>query len=605
MNLNVLDAFFEGQCMDAYTLFGVQKAFEQKEGYRFTLWAPNARSIQVKCMEITIPMKKIDDRGIWSVFTSDIKENDVYHYLVEQVDGSIIEKMDPFSFYCEKRPATGSIVIDRKFDWEDEIWLLQRDKNMNKPVNIYEVYLGAWKKKENVNYKELCYELISYLKENHYTHIELMPLHEHPYDGSWGYQISGLYAPTSRYGTLEELKYFINECHKEKIGVLIDFVPIHFCSDAFSLNKFDGTALYEYENEEDAYSEWGTANFDLCKEEVRSFLMSAAAYWICELHIDGLRMDAISHAIYWQGKVHRGENLGALTFLKRMNYKLSTCFKGIMLIAEDSTAYPNVTKSTLEGGLGFDYKWDMGWMNDTLRYMAKDPIYRKWHHNDITFSMAYFYNEKYLLPFSHDEVVHEKKTIVNKMWGSLEDKIKQAKVLYTYMYTHPGKKLNFMGNEIASLSEFNERKEVEWFLLENEVHKKFKDYINALASVYCSYPCLYKNEYDYHYFEWIDPDNSEHNLFSYMRKDEETTLITILNMAPVERLKYRFGVSEYGFYKEILNSDHEKFGGNNVLNIKMICAKKGECNYKDYYIEVDIPAFGAIILEHKNRKKGK
>ena len=380
-------------------------------------------------------------------------------------------------------------------------------------------------------------------------------------------------------------------------------MPVHFVMDNFALNKFDGTHIFEYANDADAYSEWGTANFDLWKEEVRSFLMSAAAYWMDQFHVDGLRMDAISNAIYWQGNKDRGENEGGLAFIRRMNFKLSQAFKGVMLIAEDSTDYPNVTKSTIDGGLGFDYKWDLGWMNDTLNYLKKDPIYREYHHNDITFSLAYFFSEKFILPFSHDEVVHGKATIVNKMWGLYEDKFAQARMLYTYMYTHPGKKLNFMGNELGQFREFDENEQNDWFLLDYPMHDSFHNFIKKLGKIYKSYPALYDNDYDYRYFEWIDADNKNENLFSYMRKSEDTTLVVILNMSPNTYQDHWFGVNEDGFYKEILNSEQDIYAGCNLVNPKAIRAKKKLVNYKPYYISLDIAPFAGIILEHKNKTK--
>lgn len=611
MKRSIIDAFFEGQSINAYELFGAQKAFEKKEGYRFSVWAPNAKSVQVigsfndwSCEECL--MEKIDKRGIWSVFIPDVKANDVYKYRVEQVSGIKVDKMDPFGFYSELRPNTASIVVDRTYNkWNDEKWLEKRDKNYNNPVNIYELHLGAWKKEEgeDVNYKSIAKDLIRYAKDNNYTHIELMPLNEHPFDGSWGYQASSYFAATSRYGSVDELKYLINECHKADIGVLFDFVPVHFVMDNFALNKFDGTHVYEYASDADAYSEWGTANFDLWKEEVRSFLMSAAAYWIEQFHVDGLRMDAISNAIYWQGNKDRGENEGGIAFIRRMNFKLSQAFKGVMLIAEDSTDYPNVTKSTLEGGLGFDYKWDLGWMNDTLNYLKMDPIYREYHHTNVTFSMAYFFSERFILPFSHDEVVHGKATIVNKMWGLYEDKFRQARMLYTYMYTHPGKKLNFMGNELGQFREFDEKEQNDWGLLDFPMHDSFHEFIKKLGKIYKSSPTLYDNDYDYRYFEWIDADNKNENLFSFMRKSEETTIVVILNMSPNTYENHWFGVNEEGYYKEILNSEDAIYSGCNLTNPKAIRAKKEIVNFKPYYISVDVAPFAGIILEHKNKRK--
>lgn len=611
MKHRIIDAFFEGQCINAYEQMGAQLAFEKVEGVRFTLWARHAQKIQVigafndwSCEGNF--MKKIDDRGMWSVFVPHAKAGQAYKYRVTQADGTVVDKMDPFGYYSELRPNTASIIQNRNYTkWTDAEWVKNRNNNYDRPVNIYEMHLGAWKKKEDetVNYKKLAKDLVKYLKQGSYTHVEFMPLNEYPFDGSWGYQASGFFSATSRYGSVDDLKYLINAIHKANIGVIFDFVPVHFVMDNFALNKFDGTHMFEYPNAADAYSEWGTANFDLWKEEVRSFLMSAAAYWIDEFHVDGLRMDAISNAIFWQGNKNRGVNDGGLSFMKRMNFKLHEKFPGIMLIAEDSTDFPNVTKPTIDGGLGFDYKWDLGWMNDTLSYLKRDPIYRKYHHNDITFSMAYFYSERFLMPFSHDEVVHGKATIVNKMWGLYEDKFRQARALYTYMFTHPGKKLNFMGNELGMFREFDEEKENDWMLLEYPMHDSFHNFINHLSALYRKHPCLYEKDYDYTAFEWIDADNCNENLFSYMRMSEEETLVVILNMSPNTYHKHRFGVKEAGFYKEISNSEDEKYSGCGIINAKSIRAHKGECDFKPYYIEVDVAPFAGIILHHKNKQE--
>ena len=611
MKRQIIEAFFEGQSSNAYELLGAQICFEKVDGVRFSVWAPNAQHVQVigafndwACTDYY--MEKIDDRGLWSVFIGGAKEGQAYKYRVTQVDGEVVDKMDPFGFYSELRPNTASIIQNRNYDkWSDTKWMQQRSKNFEKPMNIYEVHLGAWKKKEKeeINYKKIAKSLVAYAKEMNYTHIEFMPLSEYPFDGSWGYQTSSYFAVTSRYGSVDDLKYLINSLHKANIGVIFDFVPVHFVMDNFALNRFDGTHVYEYSSEEDAYSEWGTANFNLWKEEVRSFLMSAAAYWLDQFHVDGLRMDAISNAIYWQGNKDRGVNEGGLAFIRRMNYKLSSTYPTVMLIAEDSSDFPMVTKSTIDGGLGFDYKWDMGWMNDTLNYLKMDPIYRKYHHNDITFSMAYFYSERFLLPFSHDEVVHGKATIVNKMWGLYEDKFAQARMLYTYMYTHPGKKLNFMGNEIGMFREFDETKENDWDLLQYPMHDSFKNYMEALAAIYQQYDALYQNDYDYTYFEWIDADNCDENLFSYIRHGVQEDLVVILNMSPNRYENHHFGVDEAGFYKEIINSAEAKYSGCNVINPKALRAKKKETDFKPYYIEVDVAPFAGMILVHKKASK--
>ena len=612
MKNKIMDRYYKGCALDAYKLFGAHLCEERgKKGVRFTVYAPHAQGIQVigsfddwSCKGHQ--MRRKDDKGIWSLFVAEAKEGDMYKYRVTQATGRIVDKMDPYAFYSELRPNTASIVTNLDYKkWSDEKWLAQRTKNFDKPVNIYEMHLGSWKKDEDqewVNYKDIAKELIAYVKENNFTHIELMPLNEYPFDGSWGYQCSGYFSATSRYGSAQELMYLINACHRANIGIIMDFVPVHFVRDDFSLSYFDGTPLYEYEKACDADSQWGTANFNLWREEVRSFLMSAAAFWIDKYHVDGLRMDAISNIIHWHGNKDLGENEGALHFIKRMNYHLSEAYKGVMLIAEDSSDFANVTKATQDGGLGFDYKWDMGWMNDTLKYLEKDPIYRKWHHNNITFSMAYFYSERFIMEFSHDEVVHGKKTIVDKIWGSYEEKFAQLRTLYLYMFTHPGKKLNFMGNELAHFREWDEEKQCDWDLLKYPMHDAFHRYFAKLGELYSKTPALYETEYDWTSFQWIDADNADENMFSYLRKNENSYYIVILNFSPNAYKKHAFGVPEKGVYHELLNTEQDIWGGE-ITELGKMKAVEKECNKLPYTIEVDVPAFGGVLLELKKSKK--
>ena len=604
MKNTYLKDFHEGRSLDAYRHFG---AHPEREGVRFTVYAPNAQAIQVigsfddwECEGHE--MKKVDERGTWSLYIKGVKVGDSYKYRITQATGRVVDKMDPYAFYSELRPNTASVVEDLSNDsWEDAEWLKSRSKNFDRPVNIYEVHIGSWMKEEDedfVNYRKIAGRLIEYVKENHFTHIELMPLCEYPFDGSWGYQCSGYYSVTSRYGTCHDLMYLVNEAHKAGIGVIMDFVPVHFVKDDFSLSYFDGTALYEYPRAHDADSQWGTANFDLWKEEVRSFLMSAASFWIDVYHCDGLRMDAISNAIFWHGNKQLGVNEGALDFIKRMNFMLNEKYKGkIMLIAEDSTDFPNVTKSTLDGGLGFDYKWDLGWMNDTLNYLKKDPVYRKWHHNNITFSMAYFYSERFLIEFSHDEVVHGKATIINKMWGTYEQKFAQLRTLYLYMFTHPGKKLNFMGNELAHWREWDEQKENDWFLLSYPAHDAFHKYFALLGELYTEDPTLYEKDYSWESFEWIDADNADKNMFSYLRKGKDKDYVIILNFSPNMYRHEVFGVASKGSYREIINTEWERFGGTLPEQPQQCHAARVSRNNKPYMIEADIPPFGGVLLE--------
>ncbi len=599
-----LKDYHEGNSLEAYRFFG---AHPEKEGVRFTVYAPNAQAIQVigsfdDWKNKGHKMRKVDERGTWSLYIKGVKPGDTYKYRITQATGRVVDKMDPYAFYSELRPNTASIVEDLKWDkWSDEQWLEKRNKGFNEPVNIYEVHLGSWMKEEDedfVNYRKIAKKLIQYVKKNNFTHIELMPLCEYPFDGSWGYQCSGYFSVTSRYGSCQDLMYLVNEAHKAGIGVIMDFVPVHFVKDDFSLSYFDGTPVYEYPQAHDADSQWGTANFDLWKEEVRSFLMSAASFWIDVYHFDGLRMDAISNAIFWHGNKQLGVNEGALNFIKRMNFLLNERYQGkIMLIAEDSTDFPNVTKSTFEGGLGFDYKWDLGWMNDTLKYLKKDPVYRKWHHNNITFSMAYFYSERFLVEFSHDEVVHGKATIVNKMWGTYEQKFAQLRALYLYMFTHPGKKLNFMGNELAHWREWDETKENDWFLLGYPIHDAFHKYFAKLGEMYKTEKALYEDDYNWESFEWIDADNADKNMFSYIRKGKDKDYVIVLNFSPNHYEHEVFGVIQKGMYKEVLNTEWSCYGGTLDAAPQKCHAVRVSRNNKPYMIEVSVPAFGGIMLE--------
>ncbi len=614
----ILESFYQGHCLNAYDVFGAHISEKNGvQGVTFCVYAPHAQGIQVigsfnHWIGEAHEMERIDDKGTWQLFIPHIKEGDMYKYRITQCNGNVVDKMDPYAFSSELRPHTASIIT--KWDeslWSDTTWMSTRSKHIQEPLNIYEMHIGSWKKEgyENgVTYEQLVEDLIPYLKQNHFTHVEFLPLHEYPYDGSWGYQCSGYYSATSRYGTCEQLIYLINALHREHIGVILDFVPIHFVKDMFSLASFDGTRLYEYDYDHDAQSQWGTLNFHLWKEEVRSFLMSAAAFWLDKYHVDGLRMDAVSHLIYWQGNKHRGINEGALAFIKRFNYHLSQQFPHVMFIAEDSSDFPKVTHPVWEGGLGFDYKWDLGWMHDTLQYLSMDPIYRKWHHHKLTFSMLYFYSEKFLLPFSHDEVVHGKKTIIDKIWGTYEQKFSQLKTLYMYMFTHPGKKLNFMGNEIAHFREWDEQKENDWFLLRYPIHDAFHRYFRTLCAVYKEKEALYMYDYEEQGFLWLDADNVDENVYSYIRRSENRDIVVILNFCANAYHRHVCGVPTKGLYKEILNSEQDCWGGHYSTRQK-IRSKRVRKRKFPYQITVNIPAFGGVMLEVKkskieNRKKG-
>ncbi len=605
LNESMLDAFFSGHSLEAYKIFGAHFCYEKCNGVRFTLHAPNARSVQIIGTfngwngqnHYLTPTGKY---GVFSIFIPNVKEWDMYKYVIEDQFGNYKEKSDPYAFYSELRPKTTSVVVNLdQYRWEDQLWMSNRKKDFSKPMNIYEVHLGSWRLEngEFLTYEELAKQLVGYCKENGYTHIEMMPVSEHPFDGSWGYQTSGYYSCTSRYGSPYQLMYFIEECHHNGIGVIMDFVPVHFVKDEFGLSYFDGTPLYEYADEENAFSEWGTKNFDLWKEDVRSFLMSSVAFWIEKYHIDGIRVDAVSNMIYWSGNATRGVNEGAISFIKRMNHNLNKQYPSVYLIAEDSSSYPNVTKSVLEDGLGFDYKWDLGWMNDTLKYLETDFMYRVHHHHDLTFSMAYNYSERFILPLSHDEVVHGKKSIIDKMFGSYTQKFAQAKLLYLYQYTHPGKKLNFMGNEIGHFREWDELKEMDWFLLNYDTHHTFARYMKDLSHVYKAHSALYRYDHSYKGFRWIDADNMKDSIYSYYREDERSIMVVVLNMSNESYETYDIGVPIDGVYTEIINTEKDIYHGCNMCNYTPIQAQKASIHNLSYKLTTRIAPLSGILFE--------
>jgi len=594
--------FHRGECSNLYDYFG---ATLESSGVTFRVYAPNARNVQLLggFNNWQPEWMTKDESGVFTLHVETAKEYDLYKLNIEGADGSWNEKTDPFATYSEMRPKVSSVVCSlNKHQWQDSEWIANRDLNYDKPMNIYELNIGSWRKHQGqtwYNYQDLIEQLIPYLKEHGYTHIELMPLSEHPFDGSWGYQVSGYFSATSRYGDPKELMRFIDICHQNKIGVIMDFVPVHFVKDATGLIRFDGSPLYEYNKSEDAYSEWGTMNFDLWKEDVRSFLLSAASFWLDKYHIDGLRFDAVANLIFWGGNKQRGANQGALDFIKRCNYLLHERFPQVMLIAEDSSDYPGVTKPTFDGGLGFDYKWDMGWMNDTLKYFKTDPIYRGSIHHQLTFSMAYFYADRFLLPLSHDEVVHGKGAIVNKMWGSYEQKIAQAKNLYLYQMTHPGKKLNFMGNEFAHFREWDEDKEMDWFLLSYPVHDTFKRYIRDLNMIYHHHPELSAADYQFEGFKWIDADNSQQSIYSYYRTFNDEVSVVVLNMTPIGYHEFHLGVPQAGEYYELINSERDIYGGCNMTNYEPMTTFEHWSHQLPNTIRITIAPFSAMIIKLK------
>lgn len=599
MDLSTLDSFYDGYGMKSYEFFG---AHLLSNGVMFRLYAPNAKSVRLagdfNNWDIQKTFMNRNPLGYWELFIADLKEYARYKYIIEQNDGKLVEKADPYGFYNELRPAWSNKVVNLDdYKWNDDLWIEKRSRNFDKPVNIYEVHLGGFKHNEDdkwYTYYELIEQLIPYVKEMGYTHIELMPLNEHGLDKSWGYQQYGYHSITSRYGSPYQLMMFIDACHQNNIGVIMDVVLAHFVKDEYGLINFDGTDLYETDKE----SSWGTKYFDFGKKTVCSFLMSSVELWLDKYHIDGLRMDAVSNLIYFDGNKDLGQNIKAIEFIKQLNYYIHKLHPNVMTIAEDSSDYSQVTSSN---GLGFDYKWDLGWMNDTLKYYSLDPEYRHYHHNLINFSMAYFYSERFICPLSHDEVVHSKKTIIDKMWGTYEEKFAQCRNLMVYMYTHPGKKLNFMGNEIASFREFDEDKQLDWFLLKYPIHDSFKRMIRDLNNIYYYNEAFYKYDYSFKGFKWIDADNNKQRIYSYLRFDDKKCYVVILNMAPVAYENYEIGVPTYGYFSEIMNSEKDIYGGCNMCNFHKVVARKGNIHGFKYKINIRIAPYAAIIFEAKMR----
>ena len=600
----LIQLFHEGQCIEAYKVFG---AHILNNGTVFCVYAPHAKSVQVigdfNQWQGTYMDKKTDG-GIYYLYIEGVKEYDMYKYRIETKQGKWIDKSDPYAFLSELRPGTSSRVYDIEgYHWQDEQWINNRCNGEEKPVNIYEVHFGSWKLKKDFteiedgiyySYEEMIDKLIPYVNKMGYTHIELMPIMEHPYDGSWGYQPTGYFSATSRYGDPKQLMQFVDICHQHHIGVIVDFVPVHFVHDIHGLSMFDGGCVYEYDEEYRKYTEWGTSYFDLGKNEVRSFMMSAASFWLDYFHMDGIRFDAISHLIYWKANKNNGENDGAIEFMKRCNHHLHSHYPGVMLIAEDSTDYPNVTKKTTEHGLGFDYKWDLGWMNDTLKYMSKDPIYREYDHSLITFSMAYCFNEHFILPFSHDEVVHSKKTIIDKIWGNMYQKLAQLKTLYIYMYGHPGKKLNFMGNELAEFKEWDEKKSLGWNILDYPLHDSFHHFIKDLNHLYLNEQALSKFDFELLGFQWMVVDDNKQSVFAFTRRYETDILVVILSFTENKHYGYPIPVPVNGMYEELINSDQDIYSGTHFINENLVS--------ENYYLPVNIAPFSSMILKFKGSK---
>lgn len=591
--------FYTGKVFDAYKYMG---AHIEEDGVVFRTYAPNALKVELvgdfNNWEGT-EMKRIEDGKFFECRVPNLKEGMLYKYRIYSKNGDCIEHCDPYGFGMELRPNTASIIRDlNEYKFDDDEWIKNRTDCKDKPLNIYEVHLGSWKKKEGntwYNYRELEDKLIPYVKEYGYNYIEIMPLSEHPCDESWGYQNTGFFSPTSRYGTATDLKSLINACHKNNIGVLMDFVPVHFAVDSFALANYDGEPLYEYSYDDIAISQWGSKNFMHSKGEVRSFLQSAANYWIEEYHFDGLRVDALSNIIYWQGDSNRGENKDAVDFIKGMNQGLKYMHPNIILAAEDSTAYPKVTAPIEEGGLGFDYKWDMGWMNDTLEYFKLHPYDRRRAYHKLTFSMMYFYSEHFLMPLSHDEVVHGKATIIQKMHGEYDDKFKQARALYMYMYAHPGKKLNFMGNEIGQFREWDEKKEQDWNLLEYPMHNKFHRFMRDLSLVYINHPALFENDYETEGFNWVNCHEEEKCIYVFERICKDEKILALFNFSDAYHKGFEVPIEDKTL-EILMDSSISEYGGDGKTDYRILIEE-----YIKYY-EKGNKNDHASIVSSSNRR---
>ncbi|RKD21920.1 1,4-alpha-glucan branching enzyme [Caminicella sporogenes DSM 14501] len=610
--------FHQGNSFRSYKFLGAHiTEYRGIRGVSFTVWAPNAKEVRVvgdfnNWNGIGYSMNKVEENGIWNIFISGIGEGHLYKYEIHTNDGRVILKSDPYAFYSEKRPNTASIVTSLKnYVWNDEMWMKNKEELYDKPVNIYEMHLGSWKTKGHENfytYSEIVEDVIRYVKEMGYTHIELLPLTEYPFDGSWGYQATGYFSITSRYGRPEDFMYFVDRCHQEGIGVILDWVPGHFCKDSHGLYRFDGTAVYEHADSIIAENkEWGTATFDYGKPEVVSFLISSAVFWFDVYHIDGLRVDAVSYMLYldhgkkendWKPNRYGGrENLEAIEFIKKLNKTIFEYYPKALMIAEESTAWPQVTSPVHLGGLGFNFKWNMGWMNDMLRYMKTDPIYRKYHHDLITFSFVYAFSENYILPLSHDEVVHGKKSLIEKMPGDYWQKFANLRLFYSYMIAHPGKKLLFMGGEFGHFIEWDYKKELDWFLLKYPMHEKFKHYVKRLNNFYKNERALYVQDSSHEGFSWIDHQNDKESIIAFIRKAERDFVIAVFNFTPIIRIEYKIGVPYKGEYEEVFNSDLEEFGGSGVENRGIIRADDNSWHNQPYSIKINLPPLGAVFLK--------
>lgn len=621
-----IDLFHKGENFQAYQFMGAHRL--SKNSFVFRVWAPNARSVSLvgdfnSWDRDKNPMSRLTDGGIWETTVTGLSVFDMYKYSVETPSGELRLKADPYGFHFETRPGTATKLYDLSgFAWTDEAYLQQRDKQkpLEEPINIYELHAGSWRRYpdgECLDYKTLAQELIPYVKEMGYTHIELLPVSEYPYDGSWGYQVTGYYAPTSRYGTPHDFMQFVDDCHAAGLGVIIDWVAAHFPKDSMGLYEFDGTCCYEYADPlMREHPDWGTRIFDYGRGEVQSFLISNALFFLREYHIDGIRVDAVASMLYldygrqegaWRANQYGGrENLGAVAFLQKLNKAAYSACPSVLMIAEESTAWPMVTKPPEDGGLGFLFKWNMGWMNDAVSYMSKDPYFRSGVHNQLTFSMTYAFSENYILPLSHDEMVHGKCSLINKMPGSYEQKFANLRAFLAYQMAHPGKKLLFMGGEFAQFIEWDYQKELDWLLLDYDYHKKFRDCVRDLNHLYLDNAPFWEIDDGWSGFLWIVPDDNQQNILVFIRRDkQEREILCVFNFSPVRRENYRLGLPKPSRIRRIFSTDEKKYGGEGTRQ-KQVETEPVPFHGYDQSVSVTVAPMSAAFYEikHKPNRKG-
>lgn len=615
-----LQRFHGGECFTAHEVLGAHPhQADGVDGVLFAVWAPNAERVSVvgdfnRWDGRIHPMRARGSTGVWELFLPELAAGQYYKFEIRQRDnGQILLKSDPYGRYYQMRPDTASLVcLSEEFQWQDDLWLARRRNHdwLHQPLSVYEMHLGSWRRGDNnsyLNYRDIAAQLVPYVKELGFTHIELMPVTEHPFDGSWGYQVTGYFAPTSRFGSIDDFKFFVDHCHRNGIGVILDWVPAHFPKDAHGLARFDGTALYEHADpQRGEHLDWGTLIFNYGRNEVRNFLYSSAYFWLDQFHIDGLRVDAVASMLYldysrkageWTPNQYGGnENLDAIHFLRRTNEVLHQAFPGILMLAEESTAWPQVSRPVYLGGLGFSMKWNMGWMNDTLAYIEQNPVYRQYHHDKLTFSLLYAFSENFMLPLSHDEVVHGKRSLLEKMPGDTWQQFANLRLLFTYLFTHPGKKLLFMGGEFGQGREWNHDEPLDWHLLQHDFQSGVQKSLRDLNRLYCGQPELHQWEFEPRGFEWIDCHDHSQSVISFLRKSASGYLLVVLNFTPVVRQAYRIGVPEAGLYAECFNSDSVFYGGSNISNGTAIASQPVKAMGREHSIVITLPPLAGVIL---------